>query len=273
MRVNLGTYENQEAILNKQTDLINKQVNLGTKANQNAIIKNQTTIMQNQKEIKELLSSGSLSEVDYRASVILSNINDDTVRWAMSYEKIGDIFYNLALMDGIKSEALKEKTISYIESNPNLILGVSNSKTAMSAIVSSERIMRSIIKNDTVRQTIFQNSNSMISIVNNSKAMNIVVNDKTTWSMILNNTSMMQTILNSKNSKRVYGPTIISGKLLPLKASTNYTSEAALTSYNSYTAIGNTLGDWLRANKENPISTAIKVGGNENWVEYYDLNA
>lgn len=45
MRVNLGTYENQEAILNKQNSL-------ATKANQTTIINNQTSIKNNQTTIK-----------------------------------------------------------------------------------------------------------------------------------------------------------------------------------------------------------------------------
>lgn len=242
MRVNLGTYENQEAILNKQTDminkqtdLINKQVNLGTKVNQTTIIKNQTTMIQNQKEIKSLLEFNNIIEDTHIVSVLLSNANELSIKWALKSDRVGNAFYLIAKNEGVVAEELKGKKFT--------------------DIISSSAIMNKVV-----------NSVTLIEIMAISPLNKEVFSSNT----------VLTALRNSKKTKKMYYKTAgtLNGRFLPLISNVRgingpYTVKSASGS----SMVGENLGYWLLKNLDDPIAINLTANDTNSWVECYDFNA
>lgn len=300
MRINLGTYENQEAILNKQIDMINKQDNLGTKANQNTIINNQTTIIQNQKEIKDLLSNSGLSEVDYRTSVILSNINGNTVKWALSYEKIGDIFYELALVDEVNIQSIKGKSLTGITRDNTAMNSLINSNIVSGAILNNKYISDKILKdnvslnvflnNDKLRNALFNSNISLTSLINDEEIITNIVNDSKLISHILANNKAtsalvnsnvgLNALLNSTKTKKFQGggKREMTGRFLVLKGVGSSSCKARRDSDGYMMMVDYELGKFLQSNIKNgnPVVTTmmrVESSSSYNYIVYYDLDA
>lgn len=278
MRVNLGTYENQEAILNKQDSL-------ATKTNQNTIIKNQN-------DIKAMVNNSGLSETDYRTGLVLSNINPEVVNWAMNYEKVGDILYGLTWVDGAINIDLKGKNMTQIANSSTAMNAIANSSTAMSAVTASSTAMSAVAASSTAITAIINSGTSINKVFNSNLAAKVIADSKIAMNIIANSDTAMKAMANSKiamnalyaKKKRLPNKgDKKSGRFIILELSSdNYYSEYEGEVFGKVILRDGTHPDWkgytgrFKYFRQYPqYATFIKNsnGAGEAWIDYYDLDA
>lgn len=270
MRINLGTYENQE-------------------------------------EIKSLIKNNkSLSEVDYRTGLILSNVNEISVNWALSNENgIGQVIYNILLAaDNKRVESLKSlNSYQSIANSRECISVILNSQFVVDQISKNETFLRELLKSQIACTEIMKSDSSIKTIMSKPEAVSLFSSTFNREFMFESPTFIETIFLNSeitsymyKNKKRLpdNSKNPIKGKFLILQMGNKYHSSSSTRNPadSNYRVIKMQNGSYVNVNESENYSFRKRfefhkyqyqycveisnrsTGGSdylENWIDYYDI--